>query len=162
MFDIKRFACDDSGAITVDWVVLTAAAVGMTLAMLTLIGQGLEHATGDIDANLNAPSVIVRMRDGFGYTPYDAAEYGTIMRSVSQLDTSDLDQMASYSNALNASLDDSSDAEIVGRAADLNGAVDIAYANAGTTRTTGTAYDDSELTRISTEMSYETLALADG
>ena len=33
----KGFAADESGAVTVDWVVLTAAIVGLTVAIFTLI-----------------------------------------------------------------------------------------------------------------------------
>ncbi|WP_439120753.1 hypothetical protein [Marivita sp.] len=46
---INRFQSDESGAVTVDWVVLTAAVVGM--AMLTYVGladntQAVTDATG--------------------------------------------------------------------------------------------------------------------
>ena len=34
---IKNFAANESGAVTVDWVVLTAAVVGLGLAVLSLI-----------------------------------------------------------------------------------------------------------------------------
>ena len=33
----KRFAQDESGAVTVDWVVLTAAIVGLGIAVLTTV-----------------------------------------------------------------------------------------------------------------------------
>ncbi|WP_371157652.1 hypothetical protein [Jannaschia sp. 2305UL9-9] len=156
------FLRDETAAISVDWVVLTAAAVGMTLAVVTVMGDGLDHAVGDIDANLNAPSVIARVQAGFGHTAHDPVAYGALMRSVSQLDTADLDQMAAYSNALNEALDGDSDADTVGNVADLSSAVDIAYANAGTTRTTATAFDEEELTRISSDIGYEAPSIADG
>ena len=34
---IQRFAFDDSGAVTVDWVVLTAALVGLSIGIFTII-----------------------------------------------------------------------------------------------------------------------------
>lgn len=34
---IKRFAADETGAVTVDWVVLTAAIVGLAFAVFTII-----------------------------------------------------------------------------------------------------------------------------
>jgi Flp pilus assembly pilin Flp len=37
----KTFKNDESGAVTVDWVVLTAAIVGLGLAVLTTIGDGI-------------------------------------------------------------------------------------------------------------------------
>lgn len=36
----KTFFQDETGAITVDWVVLTAAIVGLGVAILALIGDG--------------------------------------------------------------------------------------------------------------------------
>ncbi|WP_172296459.1 Flp family type IVb pilin [Pseudoruegeria sp. HB172150] len=35
---IKRFDNDDDGAVTVDWVVLTAAIVGLGIAVLSTVG----------------------------------------------------------------------------------------------------------------------------
>ncbi len=36
---IKNFAKDESGAVTVDWVVLTAAIVGLGIAVMASVGQ---------------------------------------------------------------------------------------------------------------------------
>jgi Flp pilus assembly pilin Flp len=36
-----RFVRDENGAVTVDWVVITAAIIGMTLLMLTSFGQAM-------------------------------------------------------------------------------------------------------------------------
>lgn len=38
---IKNFANDESGAVTVDWVVLTAAVVGLGFAVLTAAQSGM-------------------------------------------------------------------------------------------------------------------------
>ncbi len=35
----KNFAKDESGAVTVDWVVLTAAIVGLGIAIMASVGQ---------------------------------------------------------------------------------------------------------------------------
>ncbi len=35
---INRFKRDEDGAVTVDWVVLTAAIVGLSIAVLTTVG----------------------------------------------------------------------------------------------------------------------------
>lgn len=37
--EVKRFAADDAGAVTVDWVVLTAAVVGLGFTLFTIITQ---------------------------------------------------------------------------------------------------------------------------
>ena len=43
---IKNFRRDEDGAVTVDWVVLTAAIVGLGIAVLTSVGNGTT-ALGD-------------------------------------------------------------------------------------------------------------------
>lgn len=44
---IVSFAWDEGGAVTVDWVVLTAAIVGLGIAVITTVANGaLDHSTG--------------------------------------------------------------------------------------------------------------------
>ena len=43
----KSFANDEAGAVTVDWVVLTAAIVGLGIVVMTSVGGGI---TGLADA----------------------------------------------------------------------------------------------------------------
>jgi Flp pilus assembly pilin Flp len=44
---IKNFRADEDGAVTVDWVVLTAAIVGLGIAVLTTVSNGANDlATG--------------------------------------------------------------------------------------------------------------------
>ena len=54
---IKNFRNDESGAVTVDWVVLTAAIVGLGIAVLTSVGGGVTNLSGDIAANLSTAGV---------------------------------------------------------------------------------------------------------
>jgi len=55
LFDtIKTFANDESGAVTVDWVVLTAAIVGLGIAVLTAISNQIGDVTDSINADLAA------------------------------------------------------------------------------------------------------------
>lgn len=49
----KLFANDESGAVTVDWVVLTAAIVGIAIAVLTVISGGIRNAAVAIDNELD-------------------------------------------------------------------------------------------------------------
>lgn len=51
-----KFANDESGAVTVDWVVLTAAIVGIAIAVLTLISGGINNAATAIDTQLSNSS----------------------------------------------------------------------------------------------------------
>jgi Flp pilus assembly pilin Flp len=48
----KRFTKDEAGAVTVDWVVLTAAIVGLGLVVMQTITPGIEGAADVIAADL--------------------------------------------------------------------------------------------------------------
>jgi len=54
---IKNFLADDSGAVTVDWVVLTAAIVGLGIAVLASVSTGVEEQSGDIEEKLLAQRI---------------------------------------------------------------------------------------------------------
>jgi len=58
LFDlIKRFREDESGAVTVDWVVLTAAIVGLGIAVLTTVRTGINDLGGEISTALTDAKV---------------------------------------------------------------------------------------------------------
>jgi len=48
----KNFKNDESGAVTVDWVVLTAALVGLGLAVILAIQPGIQSAADNINSDL--------------------------------------------------------------------------------------------------------------
>ena len=54
MLDINRFLADESGAVTVDWVVLTAALVGLGLAVMSVVSGGIESLSTNIATDLGA------------------------------------------------------------------------------------------------------------
>ena len=49
---IKNFRADEDGAVTVDWVVLTAAIVGLGIAVLSTVREGATNLAGDIKTEL--------------------------------------------------------------------------------------------------------------
>ncbi len=49
-----NFAKNESGAVTVDWVVLTAAIVGIAIAVLTVISGGIGSAASGINDQLSS------------------------------------------------------------------------------------------------------------
>jgi Flp pilus assembly pilin Flp len=53
----KTFKNDESGAVTVDWVVLTAAIVGLGLVVMTAVGGGIETLSGNISDELTSTTV---------------------------------------------------------------------------------------------------------
>lgn len=55
--NIKNFAADESGAVTVDWVVLTAAIVGLGIAVIASVRTGTTDLATDIQTSLSGGSV---------------------------------------------------------------------------------------------------------
>jgi Flp pilus assembly pilin Flp len=53
----KNFFADESGAVTVDWVVLTAAIVGLGIAVMASVSTGLEDLSGDIEGQLTSQGI---------------------------------------------------------------------------------------------------------
>ena len=54
---IKNFAKSESGAVTVDWVVLTAAIVGLGLAVMAVVSAGVQDLSGDIQTQLTGQAI---------------------------------------------------------------------------------------------------------
>lgn len=61
---LTEFSNNESGAVTVDWVVLTAAIVGIALAVITLISGGVEDASNGVNDGLQTASAFT-----FGASP---------------------------------------------------------------------------------------------
>ena len=54
---IKNFRNDEDGAVTVDWVVLTAAIVGLGIAVLTSVGGGTTALGNKLSSNLASQAI---------------------------------------------------------------------------------------------------------
>jgi len=50
----KTFSKDEDGAVTVDWVVLTAAIVGLGIVVMNTVGSGITDSAKTLTTNLNA------------------------------------------------------------------------------------------------------------
>ena len=53
----KTFRNDEDGAVTVDWVVLTAAIVGLGIAILTTVQNGTESLANKISSEVSGITV---------------------------------------------------------------------------------------------------------
>ena len=53
----KSFRKDEDGAVTVDWVVLTAAIVGLGVAVLASVTSGTKTVTQNVSGHLSTTSV---------------------------------------------------------------------------------------------------------
>ena len=60
MFNVLHFIEDEEGAVTVDWVVLTAAVVGFSIAIANVIDMNTTALSGA------AAGAIAGQNDGFG------------------------------------------------------------------------------------------------
>ncbi|EAQ02859.1 hypothetical protein OB2597_15795 [Pseudooceanicola batsensis HTCC2597] len=54
---IKNFRKDEAGAVTVDWVVLTAAVVGLGVAAYGSIRDGATELTGNVGSYMGSVTV---------------------------------------------------------------------------------------------------------
>ncbi len=54
---LRSFRTNESGAITVDWVVLTAALVGMALGVVAIISTAAQDPADGLGANLAEQTV---------------------------------------------------------------------------------------------------------
>lgn len=55
---INRFTADEDGAVTVDWVVLTAAIVGLGIAVLTSVSGGTTSLADKISGELATMTIM--------------------------------------------------------------------------------------------------------
>jgi Flp pilus assembly pilin Flp len=53
----NTFSNDESGAVTVDWVVLTAAIVGLGIAVYGVVSGGIADLSQDIDTQLTGQAI---------------------------------------------------------------------------------------------------------
>ncbi len=54
---LSDFIFSETGAVTVDWVVLTGATVGLGLATMGVVSGGIENLSGDVDASLRQTEI---------------------------------------------------------------------------------------------------------
>ncbi len=55
---IKSFRAREEGAVTVDWVVLTAAIVGLAIALIALIAAGATDKSTSVGAFLSSQEIV--------------------------------------------------------------------------------------------------------
>ncbi len=62
---VKSFLVDDDGAVTVDWVVLTAATVGLGIGALGVASVGLSDLSTDVSDQISGQSISERFGGAF-------------------------------------------------------------------------------------------------
>ncbi|MEC7761254.1 MAG: hypothetical protein VX874_04980 [Pseudomonadota bacterium] len=66
---VKRFLKDTSGAVTVDWVVLTAAIVGIGVAVLTSVSGGTTTLASTVSSEISGMEVLSSSGDWTDLAP---------------------------------------------------------------------------------------------
>lgn len=69
------FLNNESGAVTVDWVVLTAAVTGMGLAVIGVVSPGLQDVANDIQTSLTQDTIIQASFGQLQYIPNDSGTF---------------------------------------------------------------------------------------
>lgn len=76
---MTSFLKDESGAVTVDWVLLAAGLVAVAIAATTVIGSGMEAGATDIDETLSTGHIIQTSFTpeavNTPYSPFDQMTY---------------------------------------------------------------------------------------
>lgn len=81
---MRNFLREETGAVTVDWVVLTAALVGLGLATMAVVSSGVEDVSGDIDDQLKGQVIKTSFAPaaaGDAYTNYEVCDTATYNNS---------------------------------------------------------------------------------
>ena len=59
MTKFSAFLKDEAGAVTVDWVVLTAAVVGLGMVIFAVIAPAVNNLTNEIGAEMNEATAVL-------------------------------------------------------------------------------------------------------
>ncbi|MEP3026294.1 MAG: pilus assembly protein [Pseudoruegeria sp.] len=68
---IAQFKNDEDGAVTVDWVVLTAALVGLGIAVLSTVATGVDNVNTDLSASFTSGQTFSSQGDTVTATTID-------------------------------------------------------------------------------------------
>ena len=105
---MNEFVKTESGAVTVDWVVLTAALVGLGLAAMAVVSGGVKDLSDDVDTQLRQGGIIRTAFSGIGsmefyfYEPSDVADMQGNLRAMG--DEELLQHLGTRTNASSADL----------------------------------------------------------
>lgn len=134
---LALFVTSDSGAVTVDWVVLTAAITGLGLASAAAVRSGVGALGSDVSASLTSASVAPLGTLGAGgvmagYQLHDQSGYDALFADYLTYNEHMLHQLMYWGQGSGATPDDWTDFE-----RDNYAAIQAAYVQLG-----GTIPDD--------------------
>ncbi|WGH79753.1 hypothetical protein [Jannaschia ovalis] len=88
-----------------DWVVLTAALVGLGLAVMGVVSKGVQSQAQAVETQITSQGIPTTFAEfalmrPFSYTPHDQALFDMFHSDLSTLSDEELDQMNAYQNWL--------------------------------------------------------------
>jgi hypothetical protein len=84
---LRHFAGDDRGAVTVDWVVLTAAIVGLGIAVIGFAGTGMITLGQNMGTSLSDTDIVSLDGPGAGLAPDEAEDADAVVEAGAPDDT---------------------------------------------------------------------------
>jgi len=92
---VRQFLCSTSGAVTVDWVVLAGAVVGIGITSVAAVRTGVVDLGGGIDSSLSGASVAAPATLGSGVYEHSLlsvpqSTYDSWMTTLSSFDSTQL------------------------------------------------------------------------
>lgn len=151
---MREFLFDDGGAVTVDWVVLTAALVGLGLAVTAVVSGGVQTASSATAAKVGGIGIAttfdgIRANAGMGHAPNDPDFYDSVTTGLSGLSDADLALAdAILTDLYVAPSADLDDPQLVALAEDIEGGLAEVMGERGLSRNPGGAYTDADVDRI--------------
>jgi hypothetical protein len=93
-----NFRQDERGAITVDWVVMTAATVGLGIAATAAISTGTENLSGDVSTTASDFEISTSFGASTDYTDWTALNPGIVPSYKEWMAGFDDDQLLAHMN----------------------------------------------------------------
>lgn len=60
---VIAFCSDEDGAVTIDWVVITAAVVGLSFAVVSMLDDGTSNVASSVQSSLSSSSTDTGLGD---------------------------------------------------------------------------------------------------
>ncbi|MEL6588065.1 MAG: hypothetical protein AAFY65_08535 [Pseudomonadota bacterium] len=160
---LKSDITAEDGAASADWVVLTAALVGLTLAVLNVASTGLTDLSNDVGADVARQGVSPTFEQTAytrtdGFSAYDVAAYDKLVADLRSLNDGDLVVANAVLTATGAAAlagGGTVSSHDQGRQKDVAAALDKVFGERGVIRdTTPGSFDEAEAARIFTALGW--------
>ncbi|WP_371157658.1 hypothetical protein [Jannaschia sp. 2305UL9-9] len=154
------FLSREDGAISVDWVVLTAIATATAMGTVGILSSGVKTANHEVEVQMGLAASAgdtwgAAMRD---YIPYSETNHTVLHTGLSTLSRDDLDTMSDFLMSFVADQTDTAEgADEHGALNDISFATGLANSERGEARPTADTTDPDEIARIASQLGWSTI-----